>query len=258
MGFKGHSLINIPIEELEYDMIKQYKELKIKLNKVPNSRDIIKHSKLNECYSMTAYVEHFGSLYNLQVKCGYIPTRIGKNMNKNEMISSLKKLGEILKRTPTKFDLKDYDFIPSASHYERIFGSYTNALKAAGFKDLKFKTIITNKGTKCYSYFEYKLTKVLENNNFIFKKEVYYKNYISNFNKNYRFDFIIEYNNKNYFIEVFAIINNKNYKEKEIEKINLCKNNSIPLITFYQEDLWGKTNEQIYNLLIKKINEIKL
>jgi predicted adenine nucleotide alpha hydrolase (AANH) superfamily ATPase len=62
-------------------------------------------------------------------------------------------------------------------------------------------------------------------------------------------------NGKKYYIEIFGIIGNEKYEIRKNEKIQLCKDNNIPLITFDFNDFWSNTNEQIYELLLHKIQE---
>jgi hypothetical protein len=97
---------------------------------------------------------------------------------------------------------------------------------------------------------------MLEKHKIQFAKEDLYKDYINNFNKLYRFDFILVINNKNYFVEIFGITGNENYENKTEEKIQLCKENNIPLITFYPNDFWNTNREELYDMLLNKVLDI--
>ena len=45
-------------------------------------------------------------------------------------------------------------------------------------------------------------------------------------------------------------------KKENEKKIKLCEDNNIPLIQFYQSDIYSKTNKEIYETLLKYIEEI--
>lgn len=257
----AYKLIGIDYEDfnnkaLEKDMIEKYKNLANILGYTPDSRDLDKYSRLNMCYSMNAYENHFGSLYNLQYKIGVVPTRIGRNKTKEDLLSDLLKLYRELGRIPTQRDVDDCDWMASSSIYKKYFNSYENALKICGFtnREINSKIITTKKGTKCYSLYEYKLALILEKYYPDFKKEIYYKDIINNFSKDYRFDFSIIHNDVNYYIEIFGIEGNENYYLKMEDKIKICNENNINLITFYPNELWSTTQNDLYKLLISKIN----
>ena len=46
------------------------------------------------------------------------------------------------------------------------------------------------------------------------------------------------------------------YEKRKREKIKLCEENNIPLIQFYQSDIYSKTNKEIYETLLNYIEEI--
>ena len=96
---------------------------------------------------------------------------------------------------------------------------------------------------------------VLEKYYISYKKEEYYKQYIKDFNKNYRFDFTFNINNKMVFVEIFGITGNKKYNKKMDEKIKLCKENNLKLIELYPNDIGQNSFEEIYRLLMDKLNE---
>jgi len=241
---------------LEIDMIFKFKQLEKELKHTPNSREIDKYSKLNKCYATKTYSEHFGSIYKLQVLCGFIPTKMGINRTEREMIDDLIKLSELINDTPTSQDIDCCEFTCCSTHYFNKFGTLENVLKLAGFPDDKIRKnyILTNNGTKCYSKYEYRFATVIENNNIIFDKEIYYKDIINGLDNRYKIDFIITYYNKKFCIEIFGIENNKNYDIKTKNIINICKENNIPLICFYPKDFWSISNEELFILLINKLN----
>jgi hypothetical protein len=240
---------------LEEDMKLKYTELKNKLGRVPNSRDLDRASQSGECYAMNTYENHFGKLVNIQNIMGDIPTILGKNLDEDEAIERLKDLGIRLGRTPIRQDICDCDWLPSDSFYYRKFGSYSEALKLAGFEP-NTKIYITNKGNKALSYLEYKFLNMIEKFNLKFRKEVYYRKIIEGFKRNFRFDFILELNNKIYFIEIFGIENNDFYNNRKEEKIKICKDKNIPLIDLYKQDIICKSETELFNLLQENINNL--
>ena len=251
----GYNLEEFNNTALENDMLLKYKNMCDKVGYVLNSRDITKLSKEDKdnLYSTEAYINHFGSLHNLQDISNMTKTRIGRGMSKQECLDVLKEVNLILGYPPTLKELKLFDFAPSSNYYLKNFGSYANALKEAGLKSKKqYKT---KNGTKCSSSYEYKLALVLEHYNYEFKKEVYYKNVIDDFNRNFRFDFVIKQNGIDYYVELFGISNNKKYNQRKQEKIQICKDNNIPLIEIYEDDVFGVLHEDLHIFIQEKINK---
>ena len=242
-------------DKLEEDMKKKYVELREILGRTPHSRDFDKYIKNNNYwYSCQAYLNHFGSIQNLQKSMGDDPFVLGKGMSKQEMLDRIMRLYEELECQPTQRDIYYCDYTPSTSKYSRVFGSVSNALYILGFKPNN-KVLISPKGNKALSGYEYRFLLMLEKYNIEFDKEVYYRDYIKNFNRQYRFDFKIKLNNEDYFIEIFGIDKNEKYDKRKTEKKQLCKENNIKLIDLYGHDLL-KTTDEIYEMLIDKINKI--
>jgi hypothetical protein len=76
-------------------------------------------------------IEHFGSWNGAKRVAGLAPRRFATRV---ELLEQLRALGEELGRTPTGRDLDERRLsMPSKSHYWHTFGSFTNALRAAGF-----------------------------------------------------------------------------------------------------------------------------
>ena len=242
-------------EEYETYMIGKYKDLKTLLGRVPSSRDIEKYSREQDfCPAMKTYEYHFGSLYNLQVICGFTPTRIARNKSRSDLINDIKWLHSKLQRVPSQLDLRYFDNIAGLGKYAREFGSWNNAVIEAGFKpnnDIYY----SNRGQICLSYYELLFTNMLEDFNIDFEKEQRYDCYIAT-NKKYRFDYVINHNKNKVFVEIFGITNNKDYDNKTIEKIKLCEINNLTLIKIYPSDFNSYKSEDIYSMFQQKINSI--
>ena len=240
---------------LENDMLFKYKRACKEYGHTLSSREITKLSKMDKeyIYSTEAYTTHFGSIHELQVICGLNKTAPGRGADRQELLERLKWLGNELGCRPVQTDLKYYKNIPSANAYLNEFGSFKTALNEAGFE--KQKIFKTKKGVKLRSWYELKLAQVLEFYGIEYDNEIMYKDVIPNFNRKYRFDFRINIKGIIYYIELFGIQGNELYEKRKQEKIKLCKNNNIPLIQFYQSDIYSKTNEEIYEILINYIEE---
>ena len=252
IGYDGYN-----VKALENDMIYKYKRACKDYGHVLNSREITKISKStnNYIYSTETYLNHFGTLHNLQEMCGFDKTVPGKGATREELIEKLQWLGSVLGRRPVQSDLKLYKNMPSGNAYLNMFGSFKKALNEAGYENQKI--FETKNGTKCNSTYELKLAQVLESYSISFENEVYYKNVIPNFKRRYRFDFVINMNNKKYYIELFGIEGNELYEKRKQEKIQICAENNIPLIQLYQSDIYSKTNKEIYNTLLNYINNFE-
>jgi hypothetical protein len=76
-------------------------------------------------------IERFGSWNRAKRAAGLVPRRFA---TKEELLRCLRELGERLGRTPTAKDLDaNRGRVPSKSLYWHTFGSFTNALREAGF-----------------------------------------------------------------------------------------------------------------------------
>ena len=115
----GYNLEEFNNTALENDMLLKYKNMCDKVGYVLNSRDITKLSKEDKdnLYSTEAYINHFGSLHNLQDISNMTKTRIGRGMSKQECLDVLKEVNLILGYPPTLKELKLFDFAPSSNYY---------------------------------------------------------------------------------------------------------------------------------------------
>lgn len=252
IGYGGYN-----VKVLEEDMLNKYKQACVDQGHVLSSREItaLSQSTNNYIYCTESYLAHFGTLHNLQEICGLDKTKPGAGATKEELIEKLKWLGSYIGRTPVMYDLSLYKNMPSANVYTNTFGSFKEALKEAGYQTKR--NYKTKNGVRLFSTYELKLAQVLESYKIPYETEIYYKDVISNFKRRYRFDFRINLNGLFYYIEMFGIVGNKVYDNRKEEKIQLCKTHHIPLIQFEQEDIYSKTNQQIYEKLISDIKKFK-
>ncbi|HST26362.1 MAG TPA: hypothetical protein VLJ76_10245 [Gaiellaceae bacterium] len=76
-------------------------------------------------------IERFGSWNRAKRSAGLVPRRFA---TKEELLQCLRELGERVGRTPTAKDVdENRGLVPSKSLYWHTFGSFTNALREAGF-----------------------------------------------------------------------------------------------------------------------------
>ena len=244
---------------IKLDMIKKYKELYSILGRTPHSRDIEYYSRnKEEFYSMGAYEFHFGSVYQLQVYCDFIPTVIGRHKSRSDLIEDLQELYERLGRIPTQKDVNMCEWMASSSSYNIEFGGFIESLKISGIINGKqnSKCSITPQGNYCRSSYEFDFCIMLENKGLSFRQEDHYSKYIKDFTRRFRFDYIVNINNIDYFIEIFGMMEHKWYSDKADYKIKLCEDNNLILIDLYKNDFKKSDIETLYNLLLNKIDNI--
>lgn len=241
------------------DLKEKYIKMKNILNRPPTSRDMDRFVKNNkEYYASRTYTEYFGSIEKVQILMGDAPTNYSRVMTDEEMLNGLIKLKDELGIVPTQKEVEMCDYCGSISDYCHRFGSFVNSIIKAGMTPRsKKKPLITPCGNRALSGYEYKFMLMLEEHTICFEKEEYYKTYIKDFNKNYRFDFTISIDNEKYFVEIFGITGNEDYNKKTKEKIKLCKDNNLKLIEFYPDDIGKNLFDKIYKMLIDSINKLK-
>lgn len=252
----------------EQKMLSHYKFLAKELGRTPNSRDIEDYSRNNGgMYACSSYLFHFGNLYNvanlcnLEISIGY-QTRISEEeTNIQRLIDFRDELGRI----PMQIDLNKNDKVCSLSYYSKIFGSWTKCLEELFPDYIRYNNFSnaykSNNGVYCLSKIELDFCNMLEDNEISFDKELLYKNYVvdKDFDRNYRFDFCIYDDSFNIiFIEIFGIVGRESYDKKTKEKIQLCKDNNLPLIDLYYKDIAGKSSTQLYSLLQQKLSALDI
>ncbi|MGG2091237.1 hypothetical protein AB1283_00540 [Bacillus sp. S13(2024)] len=250
----GYDINKFGIEELKEAMKEKYIELSKIINRTPTSRDLDEYSKKGFCHSASTYVHYFGKIDSLQKLTGLSPTRPARNKTKKEMIKDLLSMKDELGRTPTQTDLLTFPSVASASTYMTKFGSFVKALESAGLESNKHKIYYTKSGTPCYSRMEHLFAQMLDKYKFKYLKDEKYLKYLNSIKRKITCDFVVFIDNETYFVEIFGIEGNKNYDRNKEYKINICKENNIPLICLNLNDFWNKKQKDIYNEFINKIN----
>lgn len=252
----GYEMNGFGKDLIKKEMTEAYVLLSEKLGRTPSSRDIDNYSKKGFCKAMKTYETYFGSLYNLQVYCDLVPTKVGRNKSKEELVADLKWLKRELGRVPNQLDLINFPTVASSSTYINKFGGFVNALEEAGMESNKHKIFYTKLGTPCYSRMEHLFAQMLEKYKISYEKDVRYSDWITNYDKRHTFDFVISFNNKKYFIEIFGIIGVEEYDKTKNDKILACKDNNLPLIQLTLNNFWSKKQKDMYQDLIKEINQL--
>lgn len=123
------------------------------LNSIRRFRDM--HGRLpkyaecrieNDLPSQTAFIHRWGSFNKALFAFGFLPRLDNVPIPRDIALVQLKLLAEKLKRTPVVCDLSGtHDFyVPSYSVYQKIFGSYRNAIREAGLQPFPIRT------SRCY------------------------------------------------------------------------------------------------------------
>jgi len=108
------------------DLISEIQRLYNKLDKIPSSHDISKHSE----YSLQPYINEFTTWNNSLKQAGFEPNN-KHDVQKEQLINELKRLSNELNKTPSLKDMREYGKF-SCSPYKDKFGSWNNALKEVG------------------------------------------------------------------------------------------------------------------------------
>lgn len=219
-------------------------------NKTLNSRDLIKLSKTTDMYTAQTVIDNFGSLSILQKECGFVPTVLGRCISDEESLELLVKLSIELGRVPFQTEVNECRWTPNIKTYRTKFGTYKNALKLAGLNVERL--YVSEAGIRCNSWYELQIANTFEKYHILYLREINYKKVIPSFEKAYRFDFAFEKDNQTYYIEFFGITGVPSYDNKIIEKQEICRANSINLISLYPDDIYSKSYNEIYDLIMSK------
>lgn len=177
--------------------------------------------------------------------------RISKELRKKNALIKLKEYANELKNTPTSREVQNNKEIPGIATYNRYFDSYAKACGLVGLEvnlslfGKSHKVYYSSKGHICYSKSELSITEILINNLVVFEKEVLYQNILPHVDCGQkRCDWYID--NK-VIVEFFGMPEKDYYAVRMDNKIELCDNNSIPLIKLFREDIDRKDKWRLVN-----------
>ncbi|WP_010498387.1 homing endonuclease associated repeat-containing protein [Paenibacillus elgii] len=238
-------------EQLLNDIISLSKEL----GRTPSADDI---EKSKYCACINTYLDRFGSLYYVYDLCNLSYMMRTRYLDDKQIIQLWYDFKNKKGRIPSQEEVKyeEEHKIHSAIFYR--WGNYYNFIKDIG-EEINyckyFKVYLTTKGTRCFSYSEYRITKWLEENEYMFEKEVKYKDVLLNDNTHRRFDWSIEANGQKIYVELFGLNGIEEYDLKSKIKIDDCRKNNINLIALYPNDL-KRPLEEVFSFLQEDIKEV--
>ena len=238
----GYDYIKFNEKKIKEDMINKYFEIKEILGYSPNSRELDKFSYNNNYYyntsTYTKYFENLKNFYNTINDTSNL--NIGRMLSNEEILDNLYKLKEEIGFIPTKVEINKCSYLPYVQsilyrlNYKSLVDLQNDLFGETSSHVVRITTI---NGTKCFSSYEYIVAQILENGNYCFIKDGYYKDFIKQLSSKHTTDFIIWNNNNYYFIEIFGLMSYLEYAEKTTWKIQLCKDNNIPLLALYPKDI---------------------
>lgn len=169
-----------------------------------------------------------------------------------ELLSIIKNTFKKLGRVPAKRELSR----GADKACVKLFGSWNNAIIAAGFKPNRshsqrmYKRIITKAadGHPCDSISEAVIDNWLVKNNISHKRDICYPT------TNHKADWEILIGDKKIFVEYFGLANDSPRYDRAIkEKGRLCERHEIPLISIYPKDIYPlKTTDKNLKEKFKK------
>ncbi|MBU4298522.1 hypothetical protein KJ636_00560 [Patescibacteria group bacterium] len=161
--------------------------------------------------------------------------------SKEKLIQKIKEFIEKHDRIPTKNEFVHNPSCPDYVTYRDYFGTWNNAIKAAGYKPNNpwfspknsSRSLSAKDGHLCNSISEIIIDDWFFENNISHSRENLYPE------GRYRCDFVVN----NIFIEFFGLFNAfdivPNYCEIIKKKKEMCKNYNIRLIELYEKDLYN-------------------
>lgn len=159
-----------------------------------------------------------------------------ENYTREELLKIIEDTIKKTKRIPARREL-----IKINKACIKIFGSWNNAIIAAGFSpnrshnDRMYKRVNTKAkdGHLCDSVSEALIDNWLYKNNIYHEKDVHYPE------TNHKTDWQILFKNQKIFVEYFGLANDSPRYDRSIkEKEMLCKKQNISLIAIYPQDLY--------------------
>ncbi len=117
-------------------LIHMYKEISSKIKKTASCSDIDEYRKTNkEIPSSPTFRDRFGSIEKLAEICGLFKIMDGQKFNAQHLTNEIRRFNIEYGRLPTQKDFeKPPQGYPSRKSFANNFGSFNNALRAAGFE----------------------------------------------------------------------------------------------------------------------------
>jgi superfamily II DNA or RNA helicase len=117
------------------ELITQLQKLAEELGKTPTGKNVDNDRMMADS---STFIHHFGSFNNALLAAGFQPNikqlRVRRSYSRDELVAQLQKMAEELGRAPQVTDTRSDKTMASYKVFKRCFGSFNNALLAAGFQ----------------------------------------------------------------------------------------------------------------------------
>jgi len=160
--------------------------------------------------------------------------------NKNMLILEFQDFAIELGRTPIGIEVSANKNMAHAKTYERYFGSYIGACKAAGLVPCYDNSVYVTRAYYsknndiCLSQAELQITNLYIDNGVEYKKEVLYRDLVKDDYCGYkRCDWVLG----DLIVEYFGMPERESYQKRIVEKREICKRNDLQLLELYPEDI---------------------
>lgn len=161
--------------------------------------------------------------------------------NLEEYIIKLQEYAQQLGRTPLYVETEQFDWcIPTAS-LSRYIGGYREACKLAnlqlnhGLFNEQKSFLYSKNNDLCWSQGEVAITNYFIDNQITYFREVRYSDFINDIRCHTKTSDWLIYDNV--FVEYFGLMSKEFYRIKAEQKIQICQDNQIKLITLTEKDL---------------------
>jgi len=220
--------------------------------KVPTCEDFDENK--NFIYSSRSIRKRFGS-WNSVIKLAGLDVNLTRYHTKYDILSDAKDFYTENKRSPFYNEL-GYSRTLTYNYWRE----WDNMLQEANLPPTPktFGVFTEDKNGKTHrSRIEASISNVLIDNGIEFTTDEPYSNFMNINTKNYLFDWVFDYDDDSIFVEYFGLNTNYNrseideYKNKMYDKISLCIESNLKLVSLNQNDLVGN-----FDGLVKKFERV--
>ena len=174
-----------------------------------------------------------------------------KKYSKEKLVKIIQDFVKREGRIPTKNEFANNSFYPDYVTFRDYFGTWNNAIIAAGYEPNERwfcpRNLTAKDGHKCNSFSEIIIDDWLLKNRVFHQREVVYPE------KRYRCDFVIS----GAFVEFFGLTNasgiSSDYNEIIKKKRRICRKYRIKLIELYEKDLYNLDRVMARKLNLKSL-----
>jgi len=120
----------IPDKPRSERVIEEIRQLSKELGKIPTQNEFSDHGEFSDNQAKSEFGSWSNAISESGVEDEYPPSGVA---SPHELIEEIHRLKKKLRRTPTTSDLSEHGKFKSSSPYERVFGSWKEAVQEAGF-----------------------------------------------------------------------------------------------------------------------------